>query len=181
MGNYQPGKMPEGKFIDPKWLNRELLKVQTGLNFLDERNFPNKLAASDVIGDGTVKLNHTSGSGEFRIPILALATAASITATTLTSLGGFANFDPARWAGVPMSNIYLELTAGPGLASSPLTVEIWGTAGALASTTLSTVGLTYSAVPFTSLPASSQALTLKAKVGSTTAGSIITASILIRP
>lgn len=181
MGTYNPGKIPEGKFIDPSWLYKELLKLKQAINFLSEENFPSKLLAEDVL-QGGITLGMISGIGEWRIPILGLATPYTTSSTSLVNVGPYVYFDVNRWAGILTDQVLLEVTAGPSAASGQTEIQLDGVDGTLAKITLPTVGLNWVAQPFQSLPKQSGTLVLKIRTtNSNSLAQITGANILIRP
>lgn len=183
MGNYEPSKIPESgrRGIDPKWLFTEFHKIATAINSVDERNYRNPVDASTILEAGTVTLEHLSTRGEWRIPIIALATAYTTTSTNLVNVGQYAYFDLVRWRDVPADHVFLEITGGP-LSVGTATFELHDTEGTLASITTSTVGLQWIVKEFDRLPEFSGTLVLKMKTssGSVQAG-IVGANVLIRP
>lgn len=182
MGTYEPGKIPDGKFIDPGWLFRELLKLKTAINYMSAANFPEKLPIEDVIDLSTVNLQLFSGQGEWRIPILGLATPYTTTSTSLVTVGQQSYFDVERWSYVLPGQVLLEVTAGPAASGGSTVVQLEDADGVLAQVTINTVGLSWVAQPFERLPNQSGTMLLKVRTtNSSVAAQIVGANVLIRP
>lgn len=103
MAHFDPGPVP--KEITPKWMKKLLTYLQDSLNYLDERNFPNKVSGS-IIKPGTLLVQMSELEWrEMPVPLVLPAQPVGTTLTTGANLGGYFLWNPNAYPG---GDWYLE-------------------------------------------------------------------------
>lgn len=172
---YLNGEKPPDKITGP-YIKAFVERLRTALNYLDDSNFPDGINGTLLRGR-SVPIGALSGFTIY-VPIIGLAVAHTVTATTLTNVGGYVLWDSNVWgSGV---NVQLEICGGSTNASATATFELHGLSGLLATVTSNTGAIELKRSTAFPAPTTSQTLLVKMMTSNATyASSLLTARLVV--